>query len=399
MRIKMKIEKDRGFNRVGVYMDSLTAKEKVAGCSIKIMLEDKAVYEHYSGYANKEKQIPIEADTLYRIYSMTKPVTVTAALQLYEQGKFLFHDPVSEYLPEFKEMMVCEKDEQGEYHVRRANKEITVRDLFCMTSGLTYDGVSCPSEVKAGELLQRLYQEFDKKSCPTRSFVRQIAELPLAFEPGTHWRYGLSHDVLGGLVEVLSGERFGDYVKNHIFAPLHMDDTAFHMEERKLARLASIYTHKDGKMHIQPRSDIFQKNYSMKSQCESGGAGLVSSLSDYMKFAHTLTRGGTSQEGERILGRHTIELMRKDHLGTRRSDMNWKVLEGYSYGLGVRTLVDLAEGGSNGAIGEFGWSGMAGTYVAMDPENQITIVYMQQLVPSMEEEINPRLRNIIYGCL
>ena len=248
-------------------------------------------------------------------------------------------------------------------------------------------------------MLQRLYQEFDKKSCPTRSFVRQIAELPLAFEPGTHWRYGLSHDVLGGLVEVLSGERFGDYVKKHIFDPLHMDDTAFHMEEKKLARLASIYTHKDGKMHIQPRSDIFQKNYSMKSQCESGGAGLVSSLSDYMKFAHTLTRGGTSQEGGRILGRQTIELMRKDHLGTKRSDMNWKVLEGYSYGLGVRTLVDLAEGGSNGAVGEFGWSGMAGTYVAMDPENQITIVYMQQLVPSMEEEINPRLRNIIYGCL
>ena len=139
MRIKMKIKKDRCFDRVGVYMDSLTAKEKVAGCSIKIMLEDKVVYEYYSGYANKEKQIPIEADTLYRIYSMTKPVTVTAALQLYEQGKFLFHDPVSEYLPEFKDMMVCEKDEQGEYHVRRADTEITIRDLFCMTSGLTYD--------------------------------------------------------------------------------------------------------------------------------------------------------------------------------------------------------------------------------------------------------------------
>ncbi len=393
----MKTEGKRCFDKVGIYMDNLAAEEKVAGCSIKIILEDKEVYEHYSGYADKEKGTSVEENTLFRIYSMTKPVTVTAALQLYEQGKFLLHDPVSDYLPEFKEMMVCEKDKQGEYHFRRANREITINDLFCMTSGLTYDGTSCPSEEKVGELLRNLYQGFEEKSCPTRRFVKQIAKLPLAFEPGAQWRYGLSHDVLGGLVEVISGEYFGDYVKNHILEPLQMEDTAFHMEEERLTRLASIYTHQNGQ--IQPRTDIFQKNYSMKSQCESGGAGLVSSLSDYIKFAHTLTRGGTSQEGERILGRQTIELMRKDHLGARRSYMNWKVLEGYSYGLGVRTLVDLAAGGSNGSAGEFGWSGMAGTYVAMDPDKQLTIVYMQQMVPSMEEEIHPRLRNIVYGCL
>lgn len=395
----MNIKKKRCFDRVGIYMDKLTTEEKIAGCSINIMLEDEVAYEHYSGYANIEKQIPIEESTLFRIYSMTKPVTVTAALQLYEQGKFLLHDPVSAYLPEFKEMTICEKDKQGNYYFRPAKKEITIKDLFCMTSGLTYDGTSCPSEEKVGELLKKLYQEFDKKSCSTRDFVKQIAEIPLAFEPGEQWRYGLSHDVLGGLIEVITGEHFGDYVKKHILEPLHMEDTAFHMDENKLARLASIYTHQEGQMQIESRTDIFQKNYSVKSQCESGGAGLVSSLSDYMKFAHTLTQGGTSQEGERILGRQTIELMRADHLKARRSFMNWKVLEGYSYGLGVRTLVDPAEGGTNGTIGEFGWNGMAGTYVAMDPEKQLTIVYMQQMVPSLEEEVQLRLRNIIYGCL
>lgn len=385
------------FDRAGAYMDNLIKENRLAGCSIEIRLGDTTAYEHYSGYADIEKQIPIAKDTLFRVYSMTKPVTVTAALQLYEQGKYLLNDPVSEYLPEFKNMSVFRRDDSGEYREYPAEREITIKDLFCMTSGLTYDGESHPTEIMTAELLKSLYQGFEKESCPTREFVKRIAKLPLAFEPGTRWKYGLSHDVLGGLVEVLSGERFGDYVRKHIFEPLHMEDTAFHMEEDKLRRLAAIYTYKEGS--VVPNTEIFQKNYTMKSLCESGGAGLISSLPDYSRFAYALTRMGTSPEGERILGRQTVELMRREHLGERRSSMDWKVLSGYGYGLGVRTLVDPAEGGVNGTVGEFGWSGMAGSYVLMDPEKQLTVVYMQQLVPSMEEEIHPRLRNIIYGCL
>lgn len=385
------------FDRVGAYMDSLTDERRLAGCSVMIMLGDETVYEYYSGYADLEGKRPVEKDSLFRIYSMTKPVTVTAALQLYEQGRFLLNDPVSEYLPEFKEMQVFDTDGSGTYWKRPARREITIKDLFCMTSGITYDGNSCPTERMTGAMLKKLYRDFEKESCPTREFVKRIAKLPLAFDPGERWKYGLSHDVLGGLVEVLSGELFGDYVRRHICEPLRMKDTAFHMEEEKLERLASIYTYQTGR--IEPRTNIFQKNYTMRSICESGGAGLISSLSDYMKFAHTLTRGGTSPEGKRILGRQTIGLMRRDHMGERRKYVDWKCLSGYSYGLGVRTMADPAEGGANGSIGEFGWSGMAGSYVAMDPDRELTIVYMQQLVPSMEEEIHPRLRNIVYGCL
>lgn len=389
--------KARSFDKVGRYMDSLIEKNRLAGCSIQVKLADELVYEHFTGYADVQEKTPIDERTLYRIYSMTKPITVTAALQLYEQGAFLLNDPVSEYLPEFKEMQVCEKDETGEYILRPAKREILVKDLFCMTSGMTYDGNSCPTEKATGEFLQSLYRDFEKESCPTREFVRRAAKLPLAFEPGTRWRYGISHDILGGLVEVISGERFGDYVKNHICEPLGMSETAFHMEDEQLKRLASIYTYQNG--GIQPKTDIFQKNYTLRSLCESGGAGLISSLSDYMKFASAMTRGGTSQDGVRILGSQTVELLRSDHLGARKAYMDWPVLSGYSYGLGVRTLVDPAEGGVNGSLGEFGWSGMAGSYVVMDPEKQLTIVYMQQLVPSTEAEIHPRLRNIVYGCL
>lgn len=385
------------FDKAGMFMDNLVKEEKVAGCSVKIILDNKMVYEHYTGYVDVNKQIPIEEDTLFRIYSMTKPITVTAALQLYEQGKFLLNDPIAEYLPEFKEMQVCIPDKKGGYELVPAKRDIRIKDLFCMTSGLTYDGTSCLTERLTGELLQMLYKEFEKRSCPTREFVKRIAKLPLAFEPGTRWRYGLSHDVLGGLVEVLSGQRFSEYVKEHICEPLAMGDTAFHMEKEKLGRLASIYTYQDGQ--LAPRTDIFQKNYTMKSLCESGGAGLISSLPDYIKFASTLTNGGISMEGEKLLGKQTVDLMRRDHLGRLYSYMDWKVLSGYSYGLGVRTLAYPEEGGVNGTIGEFGWSGMAGTYVLMDPEKALTVVYMQQLVPSMEDWIHPRLRNIIYGCL
>lgn len=385
------------FDKVGNYMDSLIEEKRLAGCSLQIMLEDETAYEHYTGYADLQERRRIDEETLFRIYSMTKPVTVTAALQLYEQGKFLLNDPLSEYLPEFKEMRVYEQTEAGEYNLRPARREIRIRDLFCMTSGLTYDGSSCPAEAATGEFLNGLYRDFEKSSCPTREFVRRIARLPLAFEPGTRWKYGLSHDVLGGLVEVISGENFGDYVHTHICKPLHMENTAFHMEESKLARLASVYTNRNG--GLEPRTDIFQKNYTLRSRCESGGAGLLSTLSDYMKFASVLTRGGTSAEGARILGKETIELMRRDCLGDLRRYMDWPVLSGYSYGLGVRTMVDPAEGGANGSIGEFGWSGMAGSYVLMDPSKQLTVVYMQQQLPSMEEKIQPRLRNIIYGCL
>lgn len=389
--------KTGNFDRVGSYMDGLVERKRLAGCSIQVKQEDELVYEHYTGYADVQEKIPVDEQTLYRIYSMTKPITVTAALQLYEQGAFLLNDPVSEYLPEFKEMQVCEKTEQGEYRLRPAEREIRIKDLFCMTSGMTYDGNSCPTELATGEFLQSLYRDFERESCPTREFVRRAAKIPLAFEPGTRWRYGISHDILGGLVEVISGERFGDYVQKHICEPLGMSDTAFHMEEEKLKRLASLYTYREGE--IQPRTDIFQKNYTLRSLCESGGAGLISSLSDYMKFASALTRGGTSENGMRLLGEQTVKLMRRDHLGTRRNTMDWQVLSGYSYGLGVRTLVEPEEGGVNGSIGEFGWSGMAGSYVVMDPEKKLTIVYMQQLVPSTEEEIHPRLRNIVYGCL
>ena len=384
------------FTKVTEFLE--TQKDKgIAGCSCMIFKDDEKVYEHYTGYADIEKQIPVTADTLFRIYSMTKVIVCTAALQLYERGLYNLNDPLSDYMPEFKECKVYKAMPDGEVKLQPATRQITVKDLFTMRAGLTYDDASSRTGRDIIEMMKRLEEQYPKRTYTTREFAKQLASVGLAFEPGTHWRYSMCHDVLGAFIEVISGKTLGEYLKENIFDPLGMNDTAFHFGEDKLARLATMYTPKDGT--IVPIVHPWD-NYGLNSVYESGGAGLMSTLSDYMKFANTLTRGGSSKDGVRIIGRKTIDLMRSNHLTDEQlKDFNWFTQLGYGYGLGVRTLIDKAAGGVNSSYGEFGWSGMAGTWVAIDPEEKLTAVYMQQRLPNLEEYTVARLRAAIYGCL
>ncbi len=383
------------FQRLTDFLEGLSEKG-IPGNSCAVMLDGKRVYEHYSGYADLEERKPVGPDTLFRIYSMTKIFTCVAAMQLYEKGLFSLSDPVAEYLPEFAEMRVLISKPNGKPLEYPAAQKIRVEDLFSMTAGLTYfDDGGEAARVRAENLRQL---ETEHPNYTTRDYARMLASGPLAFEPGSHWRYSSCHEALGAFIEVVSGERLSTYIEEHICRPLGLHDTYFRCdEETRSARLVRFYQRQaDGSYQRITDQD---RHYAPESRMDRGGAGLLSTLGDYLTFAQALTDGGISEEGIRIIGEETLRLMRTNRLNaTQRQDFDWTHYLGYGYGLGVRVMMDPAIAGG-GHVGEFGWSGMAGTWVMMDPVKRLTAVYMEQVAPSLEAYITPKLRNIIYSCL
>jgi len=376
------------FSRVTKYLDSLQ-KIGIAGADLGIYIKGKEVYRHQTGFADIESKKPIKPDTIYQFWSMTKVFTCVAALRLTEEGLFKLNDPISDYLPEFKDMQVQHTMENGGVYVEPARNPIRIVDLFTMSSGLTYNW---------GPNLEKL-EKRTKHNYTLEEFVTALAKDPLYFEPGTHWHYSLSHDVLGRLVEVLSGKTLGEYFEENIFTPLGMKDTSFRLPKGKEKRMVSCYEYNDAsKKH--KKITQFALRFDPGAKFESPGGGLISTVDDYSKFACALCAGGTASNKYRLISNATIELMRTNHLDEARMyDYNWPHHSGYGYGLGVRTMVDKARGGSNSNIGEYGWSGMAGTQLLIDPACDLTYVYAQQMVPSKEDAVAPILRNVIYGCL
>lgn len=367
------------------FLDKITSW-RIPGAVCRINSHGKEVYEYHCGYSDLSSGKLMHGDELFNLYSLTKLITCVSALQLFEKGEFLMNDPLSDYLPEFKSMMVRETRPNGTDMLVPAKTPITIRNLFTMTAGLTYDH-SSPS-------LNEMKKATNGR-CPTREAIRALAKEPLVFHPGESFRYSLCHDVLGALIEVISGMKLSEYMKKNIFEPLGMEDTFFTLPESKRERMMTQYIFDD---RLGKAVKTEQGNeHKMGTEYESGGAGLISCAADYMKFADTLCLGGTSRSGARILSPRTIDLMRTNHLTPKqREALDWKQLDGYSYGLGVRTLVDPAAG-SLSPKGEFGWSGMAGTYVIIDPENQLTVFYGQQLINNQEPYVHPRIRNIVYA--
>lgn len=381
------------------FMDHLTAQH-VPGNSIVVYHENKEVFRYSSGYNDVETKTPMTGEELLNIYSCTKPATVTAALQLYEKGHFLLDTPLYEFMPEFKEMYV--KQEDGS--IVKAQKPITMRHLFTMTSGFTYDKYS-PS-------MQQAVIDTDGKM-PTVQALRYLAKEPLAFEPGAHWKYSLSHDVLAAVVEIISGKRFETYVKEDVFAPIGVSDIHFHQTDETLKRTASQYMFKTGEEIEISKGQIsaagkdgYWEKQSKDNELlygpeyDSGGAGIVVSVPDYAKFSSCLANGGMAPNGERILSNGTVELLRTNQLNdVQRKDLNWAQLTGYGYGLGVRTMIDRAVAGFNGPVSEFGWGGAAGATLSCDPDGKFAYFYAHHMLIPKEEYYQPRLRNVAYSCL
>lgn len=381
------------------FMTRLT-DEHVPGNSIVVYHENKEVFRFSSGFNDAESKTPMTGDELLNIYSCTKPATVTAALQLYEKGYFLLDDPLYTFMPEFKEMYI--KDENGS--IKKATAPITMRHLFTMTSGFTYD--------KESPSMQQAVVD-TKGRMPTVQALGYLAKEPLVFEPGSHWKYSLSHDVLAAVVEIISGKRFERYVKEEIFAPIGVSDIHFHHTEETLARTASQYEFKTaeeieiskGQISGAGKAGHWEKHDKSNDliygpEYDSGGAGIIVSVPDYAKFASCLANGGIAPNGEQIISAGTIDLLRTNQLNAQQlKDLNWPQLSGYGYGLGVRTVIDRKISGFNGPAGEFGWGGAAGATISVDPDSRFAYFYSHHMLIPKEEYYQPRLRNVAYSCL
>ena len=361
----------------------------VPALELMVVQNGRTVYRRREGVRDLATGDALQGNELYYLYSASKLITCAAALTLYEEGAFLLSDPVSDYLPEFAETTVQTVRPDGTVTLEKPSRPITMRHLFTMTSGMDY-ALDTP-EIRAAVAAS------DGRA-PTRDVVRAIAKRPLRFQPGEHFLYGLSHDVLAAAVEAISGIRFADFVRARIFEPCGMTRTSYHLRPEDEPLLVRLYEYDDGARRCRPTDN--RNAMILGPDYDSGGAGCISTVEDYVRFEQMLVRGGVAETGERVLSPRTIELMRTNHLGPQQlRDFDWERMLGYGFGLGVRTMMDRTLSGSTGPVGEYGWGGLAGAYVLIDPENQLTAFYAQHMLNNMESYIQPRLRNIIYSSL
>lgn len=388
------------FRNMKDFMDRLV-EWRIPGNSVSVYIDNKEVFGYCSGYSDLENGVKMTPDKMFYIYSCSKVATVTAAMQLYEKGYFLLDDPIYEYLPEFKDVTVYENG-----NIVKAQCPITFRHLLTMTAGFSYD--------RPPEFINKLLEMSGGKA-DNRTFAKLLAERPLSFQPGTHWQYSLCHDLLAAVIEVISGMKFRDYVKKNIFEPLGMKDSCYHDTPETEKRLAVQYTFVEGEKN----DDIVAMQHSDRSKAEgyvkrtyegnshvfgseydSGGAGIITTVADYAKFASALANGGIGCNGERILSEASVELMKQNQLSAELlKDLNWPQLKGYGYGLGVRTMIDKAKDGALSSAGEFGWGGAAGATVLCDTDRRLAMFYTHHMLNPQEPYYQPRLRNVLYSCL
>jgi CubicO group peptidase (beta-lactamase class C family) len=377
------------------------------GCGLIVTQNGKDIFSDCIGFADADAKIPMKRDTIVRLFSNSKVFTNVALMTLFEKGKFLLNDPIEKYLPEFAKPKVGFFTNNGVFQTRPAKRSILVRDLMSMSSGLTYgSGIAGGAYSQTHILLGEAVEELEKNGGYTvREFTKRIAQVPLLFDPGSSWSYGYSHDVIGALIEVLSDMSFEEYLYEAIFRPLDIRDTSFFIEGEKRSRLARQYSPRDEKGE-QKLCEDGDRIYERPHKFMGGGGGLLGTLGDLSRFANMLSMGGTLDD-VRILGRKTIDLMRENHLSSIQleafraaHDNGWEFLSGYGYGLGVRTMIDRPAAGSNGSIGEFGWAGAAGTWLLADPEEKLSVAYVQQVLPNpYEGYCHPRLRAGIYALI
>lgn len=391
------------FTNLKAYMNELVEKHNTPGVDCIVYKDHKMVFRHFAGMSDVENQRKMNGNELYLIFSMTKMLTCTAALQLFEQGKFLMSDPVSDYLPEFKKMKLS----SGELNTENAAKitggasfgesiknaengyaqnPITIKDLFTMSAGLDYNIRS-----------ESIKQAVSMGRTSTRQLVAAISETILGFEPGTRFRYSLCHDVLGALIEVWSGKKLGEYMNENIFAPLGMKNTFFGIPQdpEKLSQMAALYNFNQNGI---PERVPLGCAFILSPEYESGGAGLTSCCEDYAVFLDALACGGTAKNGYKILSPSTISLMSTNHLTGQQSADFDLLRPGYGYGLGVRTHIDKTKSGSLSPIGEFGWDGAAGAFSMVDTKNKLSLTYFQH-VHNWDLRIQNEMRNTLYCCL
>ena len=369
------------------FLDSL-AKLGIPGCDCLVWHNHKPVFRYMTGYADKNRTKPITGETYYWIYSVSKLVTCAAVMQLVENGNLSLDDPVYKYLSEYKEMKI--KVNSG---LRPANNYITIRHLLSMQSGMNYN-------IYAKSILKTL-KDTDGQAT-TRELIRAMADEPLDFEPGTRFQYSLSHDVLGAIIEVVSGIPFDTYIEEKILLPLGMKKTGFELTPERQAGLSDQFLYNVLSRTSKPISSV--NDYVLSPNYKSGGAGLISTVDDFILFLDAMSNGGVGANDSRILTEESINMMRTDQLSdAARKDyikMDWNRY-GYSYGLGVRVLVDKEISEAKSPLGEFGWDGAAGAHALIDVKNHVAIFYAQHVLACdyAYKIIHRKIRDLTYEML
>ena len=388
-------------SRIADHLDRAYLQPGKLPCAMTLVARrGEITYLHAQGLMDVERNKPLQRDTLFRIYSMTKPVTSIALMQLYEQGRFLLDEPVHKYIPSWANLRVYKSGIHPQFLTTAAQRPMSIRDLLTHQSGLTY-GFMNRTNVDAAYRALKLDGGAD---LTLERLVDELSRLPLEFSPGTAWNYSVSTDVVGYLVQVLSGLSLDEYLAEHVFKPLGMIDTAFTVPVDKIERLAACYQYQPGdrfSLQDDPAHSAFTRPHGYLS----GGGGLVCSMDDYYRFAQALANGGEYQ-GARIIGRKTLEFMRLNHLpgnqdlpGVSVGAFSETPYEGSGFGLGFSVKTDVAKSQTNGSVGEYGWGGMASTNFFIDPQEDLLMIFLTQLIPSSTYQIRQELRAIINGAL
>jgi CubicO group peptidase (beta-lactamase class C family) len=367
---------------------------KLAGSTILIARKGKVGYFKSFGFRDVATKSTMKNDAIFRIASQSKAIVSVGAMILQEEGKLLIQEPVSKYLPEFKETKVAQPKEGGGYEVVKAKRQITVRDLLTHTSGFSYGyGLASQEWNKAG--IQGWY--FADRDEPIGETIKRIAALPADAQPGTEWVYGYSTDILGAVIEKASGMPLDQFLKTRIFDPLGMNDTHFYLPKNKVDRLATVYSPKEGKpLEAAPTTGTMDSQGAYVNgprKSFSGGAGLLSTANDYYLFLQMMANKG-ELNGTRILAPNTVDLMTINHL----SD-NVAFRPGQGFGLGFSIVLDKGQRGQPGSIGEYGWGGAYGSTYWVDPKEELVVVYFTQVRPSSIANDQAMLRALIYQAL
>jgi len=378
-------------------------EDQLNGATMIILRNGKIVYHKAFGFANKQNNTAMRADHIFRIASMTKPVISAAAMMLYEEGKFLLTDPLSKYIPEFKNPVVLDKYNAADttYTTTPATREITVRDIFAHTSGIGYAQIGS-STANAIYYKNKINGGIGTPYSTLKDVITRLAKLPLLVQPGQEYYYGLNTDVLGYLIEVISGMPLDKYLQQKIFEPLGMKDTYFFLPKEKQSRLVELYTQGNNKIRIQDSlislNGTFSRDFpkTPNGTYFSGGAGLASTAYDYALFGQMLLNGG-ELNGKRILSPNTIRLMTSNQIGdllmwgdtnkTRRFGLGFGILTEY----GERTMMIPA--------GSYGWDGMFASHYWTDPKSKMVVVFMRNIWPTEHWDYGDRIKPLIYQAV
>ncbi len=355
------------------------------------------------GLADVERSRPVQRDTVFRIYSMTKPVTSAALMQLWERDLFNLDDPVHQYIPEWSDLQVYDAGSADDYTTCKPARAMTIRDLLTHTSGLTY-GLFNPDH-PVDQLYLREGIANPQRTETQADRIKKLAALPLLFSPGTRWTYSFATDVAGYLVELLSGQRLDVYFRNHITGPLGMTNTDFHVAAHRSEHFAACYKHIADDNSFRLQDDPATSNFLEPPALHSGGGGLVSTIDDYHIFCCAMLNAG-AWGSTRILQPATVAAMTANQLPKQQdlsamgqARFSETVMEGVGFGLGYAVMLDPLRAGVKTSPGEFNWGGMASTYHYIDPAEKLIVVFMTQLMPSSAYPIRTELKNAVYRFL